>query len=186
MFRFTIRDLLWLMVVVAGMGVSSAQEAGPTLKELLKQEPDKRLENSTAAVRYHLSFHAEPQLQPGLPRPILVISWFPGDGKTALRYRVIENGNSEDVRDVFNHAAQAWHQRVLPRLELRQLKELLSTLPVSTAEPPIERTVHVSFRAGNKWRSETYDVAKLPDEFEKALLIIGERFETKNRHQNIK
>lgn len=183
MFHFTIRDLLWLTMLLP-FSVLSAQEPAPTLKYLLKQEPDKRLESSAAAVRYYLNFHAEPQ--PGIPRPILVISWFPGDGKTALRYRVIENGNIEDVRDVFNRTTQAWHQRVLPRLDLRQLKELLPTLPASTAEPPIGRTVLVSFQSRDKWRTETYDAAKLPDELEKVLLIIGERFETKNRHQNSK
>jgi hypothetical protein len=42
------------------------------------------------------------------------------------------------------------------------------------------RTVHVSFESDDKWRTETYDAADLPAEFEKIMLIIGERFETKD------
>jgi hypothetical protein len=33
-------------------------------------------------------------------------------------------------------------------------------------------------QSGDKWRTETYDAAALPDEFEKVMLIIGERLET--------
>jgi hypothetical protein len=184
MFRFTFRDLLWLMMVTGIVNRIASQEPGPSLKELLRQDPDKRLESPAAAIRYYLSFHGQPPAD--IPQPIAVISWFRDDGRTALRYRVIENGSSEDVRDVFNRAVQAWHQKVLRRTDLKQLSQLLPTLPASTAEPPIERTVHVSFRSGVEWRTETYDAAKLPDEFEKVLLIIGERFETKGRHQNSK
>ena len=56
-------------------------------------------------------------------------------------------------------------------------------MPESKAEPPIERTVLVSFQSDDKWRTETYDAAELPKEFENLMLIIGERAETKDRHK---
>jgi hypothetical protein len=48
---------------------------------------------------------------------------------------------------------------------------------------PPGRTVLVGFQSGDKWRTETYNGAKLPDEFEKAMLILGERSETIDRHK---
>ena len=47
--------------------------------------------------------------------------------------------------------------------------------------PPISRTVHVSFQDAKQWRTETYDATALPEKLEQILVILGERFETKNR-----
>ena len=45
----------------------------------------------------------------------------------------------------------------------------------------VERTVYVSFLVGKDWRTVSYDSAELPKEFERVMLLIGERFETKKR-----
>jgi hypothetical protein len=161
-----------------------AQEPGPTLKELLRQKADSTHTSPQEAVRRHLSYHTGPQR--GSHRHLLVISWFRGNGRVVLRYLVEDNGLTDNVRYIYDHLPQDFNQRTLSEDELKQITGLLPTLPESNAEPPIERTVLVSFQSGDKWRTETYDASKLPDEFEKVMLIIGERFETKNRHQNIK
>lgn len=182
MFRFKIRDVLFLAVlVVVACADLRADEPRPTLKELLRQEPDESRNSAPAAVRDHLLKHAKPQW--GATRHLLVISWFLGTGRTALQYTVAEDGTSDNVREVYNWASQDWHQKLLAADDLNRLAKLLPKLPESTAEPPVERTVHVSFQSGEKWRTVTYDAAALPNEFEKVILIIGERFETADRHK---
>ena len=131
------------------------------------------------AVHSHVSYHQGPQV--GATRQVLVISWFTGDGRTVLRYKVGDDGSSENMRDVYNRSVQDWHQRTLTAGYQKYLASLLAKLPESKAEPPIDRTVYVSFQAGGKWRSETYDAAALPDEFEAVIKFLGERFETKDR-----
>jgi hypothetical protein len=179
--RFTIRNLLWLMMAVT-VGSVAAQEPGQTLKELVRQAssgPNSTSEISDA-VRWQMSYHADPQW--GGRKHILVVSWFHWKVVGVLRYKVTENGESDNVRCYYNHASQDYRDETLSTESMRSLRDLLLKLPASSAEPPIERTVHVSFQAGDKWRTETYDAAKLPDEFEKVMLIIGERFETEGRH----
>jgi hypothetical protein len=185
MLRVSICGILWLTAGMATARALRADEPGPTLKELIRQARDLRTFDTPAeAVKYHLTLHASPQW--GQRRHLLVISWFRGNGRTALRYTVTEDGTSEDVREVYSHASQVWQQTSLSAKDLKRLTDLLPNLPESKAEPPIERTVHVSFQSGDKWRTETYDASTLPDEFEAVLKITGERFETKDRHKGKK
>jgi len=184
MFRFTICDVLSFMLVV-GLGSLRADEPGPTLKELLRQAKDlgpfDPSDSPAMAVRSEMRRHAGPRL--GGNQYALQISWFRGDGRTSLRYSVTEGGFRHDYRHVYNHATQANRKKQLTEIELNSLRELLEKLPESKAEPPIERTVHTSFQAGDVWRTETYDAATLPDPFEAIMRIIGERFETRDRHK---
>jgi hypothetical protein len=167
--------------VSASRAAARSEAPGPTLKELLKQEGDGGQNSPADAVRDHLSVHAGPRW--GIHRHRLVISWFIGNGTTALRYTVTESGISEDVREVYNWASQDWQRKWLSADNLKRLAELLPQLPESKAEPPIERTVHISFQSGDQWRTETYDAAALPAQFEQVMLILGERSETHARHQ---
>ena len=184
MFRFTICEVLWLMVVVE-LGSLRADESGPTLQELLRQSNDlgpfDPSDSPAMAVKSEMLRHVGPKL--GSNQYALQISWFRGDGRTSLRYSVTEGGLRYDYRHVYNHAIQSARKTQLSKAELKSLRELLENLPESQAEPPIERTVHTSFQAGGIWRSETYDAASLPDQFEAILRIIGERFETRDRHK---
>jgi hypothetical protein len=115
---------------------------------------------------------------------ILLIDWFRDDGRTSLKYEVRHDGASSDVREVFSHASQAGHRRMLSSAELEQLHIALATLPASSLDPPINYTVLVSFMAGDKWQTAVYDDRKLPDAFEQVLRIVGERFETLGRHED--
>ena len=92
-----------------------------------------------------------------------------------------EAGYVCDVRDVYNWALQASNRKQLEEEPLKTLHQLIPVLPKSTTEPPIGRTVYVSFKDKNCWRTETYDAEKLPGEFESVLQILGERFETRDR-----
>jgi len=166
--------------VSAASAPAPNNQPGPTLKELLSQEGNGGRNSSSEAVRDHLSVHAGPRW--GADRHRLVISWFLGKGTTALRYTVTESGISEDVREVYKWASQEWHRKWLSADDLLRLTELLPQLPESESEPPIERTVHVSFQSGDQWRTETYDASALPAELEQVMLILGERFETQARH----
>jgi len=66
---------------------------------------------------------------------------------------------------------------------LADLRALLRKLPTSNAKPPIERTVRVSFARDGRRLEEAYDSSSLPEPLEGVLKIIGERFETKDRHR---
>ncbi len=145
-----------------------------------------------AAVKHHLKYHAAADKKSSytdktgktvdyVVRHLLVISWFLDRGITALRYTVTTDGRSEDVRHVYNNAYQDHHTKSLTEKHLTTLKELVTTLPQSKAVPPIGRTVHVSFQDGKQWRTETYDATALPEKLEQILVILGERFETKDR-----
>src|SRR5262249_7299878 len=127
--------------------------------------------------REHAGYHKQPRL--GLSNRLLVISWWK-DRIMVLQYTVTDDGAYESVRDT-PRAKQANRRKTIDEEELKRLIDLLPALPESTAEPPIQETVLVSFQSGKKWRTETYDTANLPDKLEKAMLIIGERGETKDR-----
>jgi hypothetical protein len=106
MFRFSIRDMLYLMIV-GSMGCAlRADEPGPTLKDLIRQASDKPTSKtqSSYAVRHALSYHSSPNWRNRTN--ILVISWFRGGVGSLLRYKVAENGQTDNVRDIFNHASQ--------------------------------------------------------------------------------
>ena len=171
--------------MAASGGHLLAMEPGPTLKALMGQAPTGRdrpgLDSPATAVQSHMKMHAGPQW--GAQRHVLVMSWFQGNGGTVLRYTLAENGYLDDARDVFNHAVQGWHQKHLSHYEQRQLRDALTKLPASRAEPPIERTVYISFQDGGAWRSETYDADALPAEMEKVMALVGERYETKERRK---
>ena len=183
MFRFTIRDVLWPTVAFCSLLPTVVHcvgdETGPTLKQLLSQYSAESIRDDVRAAHYEMmNYHRNAQW--GVQRHLLVISWFK-DASYVLRYRVEENGQSENVRFIFNHASQAGHREALNEDRLGKLKAILPMLPESKAEPPIKRTVHLSFLSGNKWRTETYDAVALPDEFEEVMKILGERFETEDR-----
>ena len=63
MFHFTIRDLLWLTVLLNAVGLM-AQEPGPTLKELLGREADNEF-SAPAAVRHHYFYHEKRRQEAG-------------------------------------------------------------------------------------------------------------------------
>ena len=172
----------------------------PTLKKLLEHkcdEQDKRLSDPCVAVKYFVAFHRGPELGPEfkitfkdgkelclhMQHRMLVISWFLHGGTTALRYAVNGAGDVHDVREVHNWALQAWHDKKLGKKRLKELRTLLPRLPKSTSDPPIDRTVHVSFADSEGWRTETYDTENLPVEFESVMQILGERFETRDREK---
>jgi hypothetical protein len=184
MFRFMSRNVLWLTVVMPCAG-THGNEPGPTYKQLLQQAPALRAETgvSPAAEEVFL-FHDRSDWQ-GKAR-ILAITWFYRGQHSALQYFLNEDGYLRDWRQILKNSqrdVQASDERSLRAAELKSVKSLIADLPESKTEPPIELTVLVSFQSGDKWRTETYDAAALPDEFEKVMYIIGERFETKDRHK---
>ena len=119
---------------------------------------------------------------------IFVISWIVIRPETArpmkrkvwyiLQYTVNGSGRASNVRNVPDWAMQDFHGKQLDKTQITELNELITKLPVSTANPPLGCTVCVSFISKNGWQTEIYDSNNLPDVFEKILLIIGERFET--------
>jgi len=180
MFR-PFRPLLFLPLLVATAALGA--DEGPTFKELLRQAPATRAETGIipAAAEVFL-FHDKSEWQ-GKART-LAITWFYLGQQSALQYFVNEDGYVRDWRQILKYSqrdVQAVDERSLEKTDLDSLKSLLGKLPQSKAEPPIERTVLVSFQSGDKWRTETYDAANLPEEFEKVMAIIGERFETRER-----
>jgi len=132
------------------------------------------------AMEWYMSAHRDQQKS---KRPLLVMTWFLSKG-TALDYNVSRTGEWDNVRDVYDWAHQDLRGGQLADKDLADLRELLPKLPKSAAKPPIERTVVVSFERDGKWCTETYDSAKLPEALEKVMLIVGERFETKERKRN--
>ena len=110
---------------------------------------------------------------------LLLITWFQ-DTHGVLRYRVMESGEVHDCRlDTFGRSAR--RHRKLSDDEFTAVKALASTLPESIENPPIHRTVLVSFQVDGNWVRSTYDADHLPRVLEAILAIIGERFETKGR-----
>jgi hypothetical protein len=195
---------LAFVAAAAIVGSSASLYAGPasgrSLKELLQEVKKgypttvEEFNSDSYAVSRHAARHARPDVHQTFTyadgstsevkyRRILLISWFRGRGRIAIRYSVSDDRHSRSVRDVFNWAHQASGDEVLSQEKMDSLKALLPALPHSDAEPPIHRTVLVSRQMGNEWRTETYDGAKLPDALEKIFKIIGERSETMNRHK---
>lgn len=180
MFRFRIHLPFSLIVVVLCAGLSAA-EPGPTLKELIRQASEQPRDESSLAVRSAMRYHEGAKLDN--KSYLLVVSWFRGHVGHLLLYTVTETGDNHSRRAIFNYATQATVDDTLSSDQLRALRAVLDKLPPSKAEPPIERTVLVSFQSGEKWRTETCDTAALPDEFETVMSIIGERGETTGRHK---
>jgi hypothetical protein len=174
-------------------------ERGRTLDDLLREKPPSGSDREAqlfyvmfsegAEVQHYMAFHPEPGSrvtpQPKGDGPLLAITWFQGPPTGRLRYgllyKVSQKGEWYNVREVYQWATQADHRGQLSDKNLADLRELLPKLPKSTAKPPIERTVVITFEQDGKWRREVYDSADLPETFEKVMLIVGERFETKDR-----
>ena len=179
---FIIAIASWLLAPSS----ASAEQTGPTLKELLRQASEafsglERFDSPAAAARHEMAYHTSQKL--GMSSQLLVMSWFIGNGRTVLRYRVTDEGHCSNIRSVFDWADQAMHEKSLTQEELNSLRQLLPALPKSDAEPPIGRTVHVSFQSLGDWRTETYDASTLPAQLEEVIKILGERFETKDRQR---
>ena len=194
---------LAFLAAAAVVGSSATLYADPasgrSLKELLREAREgyptkvEELNSDSYAVSHHAARHAQPDVHQTLTyvdgrtsevkyRRVLLMSWFRRLGRIAIRYSVSDDRHSRSVIDVFNWAHQASRDEVLSQERMDSVKALLPVLPHSDAEPPIHRTVLVSCQVGAEWRTETYDGAKLPDALEKILKIIGEREETKSRH----
>jgi hypothetical protein len=182
----TIRPLLFLPLLMATAALR-ADEPGPTLKELLKQAFEEPERVAFWNLLHEMGRHAGRVTDRSTY--LVVVSWFPDklrdkDSYCILRYTVTDIGNSHNRRIAIHYGnadAQDGNDATLPTDQLKALRGLLETLPESKEAPPIGRTVLVSFQSDDKWRTETYDAAKLPEEFEKVMAIIGERFETKDR-----
>jgi hypothetical protein len=178
-----IQDVVWKVVSTHEMaGVTKASEAA-----ISKSDPVVHAQDE--AVEYYMSAHRDPagdleqqganhQQKP--KRPLLVMTWFLRSG-TALRYNVTQKGKWFNVRNVYDWASQDAHGGQLSAKELANLRGLLPKLPKSAAKPPIERTVVVSCERDGKWCTETYDSSHIPETLERVMLIVGERFETKDR-----
>jgi hypothetical protein len=192
MLRFTIRDVLWLTLIVAAVAPIVADEREPTLKELLRRATERAKAPSNSfngdfdflpfCVSEQMRYHGGPRWEHY--RHILVISWF--GSKSAILYTVTDEGEVEDFNTCFALISGRRFRGELRDVsdeDMKRLKLLSQALPESKAEPPISRTVVVSFQSAEKWRTETYDASALPDEFENILRIIGERWETKARHK---
>src|SRR5262245_33601817 len=148
MFRFTIRDVLWAMVVV-GMGVgwwvdrrleiASRREFADSVVGNIGRLAH---EGRTREINQYLRYHCRPEW--GGERQILVISWF--QKGYVLFYRLSESGNCFDARETAM-ATQASCNKQLSRNELQLVKHSIVTLPESYDEPPTDRTVLVSFQS---------------------------------------
>ena len=159
-----------------------------TLEDLLGDRLP-ALDSIAAAVQCHMTNHQEWQQISAVPKAkpehrVLVMTWFLRSGRIALFYTVSDEGKSYNVRSVYNvcdGAEQDSHKAQLSDKTLADLRTLLSQLPKSKAKPPIAQTVVLSFKRDGKWSREVYDSTALPETVEKIMLIVGERFETKDR-----
>lgn len=191
---------LLVLACIATPGCAEKQKGGT---ETAKHDPvaqeDRASGTATAksdsavledrALDYYMSAHRDPESdsqQQGVDhqqkskRQALVITWFL-DKRTALLYIVSQEGEWHSVCDVYDWAFEDAQQGQLADKNLADLRELLPKLPKSAEKPPIDRTVVVSFERDGKWCTETYNSAKLPETFEKVMLIVGERHETKEQ-----
>jgi hypothetical protein len=111
---------------------------------------------------------------------LLEITWSLRKG-VHLFYDVSQGGDWYNARNVVYFAVQANQNGQFSEKDLADLRGLLPKLPKSAAKPPIERTVAVSCERDGRWCTETYDSSHIPETLEKIMLILGERFETKDR-----
>jgi hypothetical protein len=176
---------------------SRAEPAAPNptesrLADVLDSVRDMSNPGAREAVKYYMEAHRDPtarttkedaEHEGGPGRSLLVMTWFLRGPKIGLVYTVSQEGASFNVRDVYNWAHQDSQKGQLSDKELARLRILVSKLPASTAKPPIERTVVVSFARERKWCTEIYDSASLPGTLEETMQIVEERFETKDRRK---
>jgi hypothetical protein len=113
---------------------------------------------------------------------ILKIVYFFRNDAVGLLYIVNENGKELDVRDVYNFAMEASHQKQLSEDQLNDLRLAIKELPEKDILPPIRQLVVVSFNDGTNWVTRSYDRTNLPPAMHKIHSIIGERFETTDKN----
>lgn len=100
-----------------------------------------------------------------------------------LEYFVDESGEESDVREVYNWAYQAGHEKHLSDVEIKGLRSAIEDLPVESSMPPLNRLLVVSFRQGTNVVTRSYDRQALPNAVHRIFDIVGERFETKGEKQ---
>jgi hypothetical protein len=103
-------------------------------------------------------------------------------GHTVIQYSLTKEGHEFDVRNVYDWAAQAGHQRELPKGIVDKITNLLRGLP-DPAEKNIPKDwlVIVTFRDESKIRVSEYHRKKLPPSLKEVLELLGGiRFELKD------
>lgn len=179
-----------LLILLPIVPRHSVADDAHTLEHLLEQESPrkKRWLSPVIPVKAFVANHARSEDrfenedgQVVVRKRLLLVTWFRGSGSSAFVYTVHDSGQVVDVREVHGWASQAMRARDLGETQTNTLRDLVRKLPESNATPPIHRTVHVSMRDGEKWRTETYDATALPEEFEAVMEVVGERFETRDR-----
>lgn len=181
------------LMLMAGI-VAGASAAEPTFREITAGDlrfADGRIFELKVSVQFHEHAEVRSKDKDGNERKlgrerILLIDWFCSEGRTSLQYVVYPDGLMFNARRVFQHATQDSHQRTLSAEELARLQAKLDELPASSLNPPIGHTVLVSFLSRGKWQTAVYDQRDLPAEFENVIAIVGERFETRGRHEQTK
>lgn len=167
-------------------------EDPPTIRQLLESDDTS---SNCRAVKHVVDSQSNPVLKEvvrpskgdafeRVERRVFMMKWFRSGGRIAIRYWVNDQLDAWSVRQVFNWANQATTRKTLSRDQMRRICQLASSLPKSTADPPIDQAVVVNYQDASEWRTAIYDATALPEELERILLILGERFETKSRHQS--
>jgi len=113
---------------------------------------------------------------------LLTIVYFFRNDAVGLQYFVNESGKEFDVRNVYNFAMEASHQKQLSEDQLKDLRLAIKELPAENILPPIRQLVVVSFKDGTNWITHSYDRTNLPPAMHKIHGVIGERFETTDKN----
>ena len=103
-------------------------------------------------------------------------------GHVVIMYSLAQDGREVDVRNVYDWAAQASHQRELSKDTVAKIVELLRGLPDSEERNiPKDRLVIVKFRDGNEVTLKAYHGKRLPRAMKEILELLGGiRFELKD------
>jgi hypothetical protein len=160
-----------------------------TLSELIRKGDSTEIGR---AIKVYMAPHRDPATAPeqqGVNRPftvknpLLVMTWFRDGGRTAVRYTTSQNGQSYNGRDTYPNT-QSQIGRQLSNKNLGELHALLVKLPKPIGQPPINRTLVVSFERKGKWRTEVYDISSLPESLEGVLKIAGQPFGSREQRKD--
>jgi hypothetical protein len=174
--------LITMALTLSAGATQSAPEVDRWLSQL-KAPPTSTLPSleseSSAALRGILQAHKNReelfQFPPSTDEPVMLVTYFLGNPRIAIRGEISARGVARDHREVHDHAFQSGHNYTsLDAVQLQELRAMLQRLPSESIGVPRDEMVVVSFAdSKGSWQTRIYDKRSVPVPVTELFWILG-------------
>lgn len=147
--------MLSALAIVAGCrSAAPAEAADPSVD--WSGYPD------TEAFAFFRSFHSPSDVQDHASPRLIFVATRSLNAGSAVQSSVYASGDYSVLQIVHDHNAQLLQCGRWNPSRLREVQQVVASLPSSAAKPPFPQLVTVSRLSGDRWRTDVYDARALP------------------------